>query len=92
MRKSSLVINAYNVSFVILPIDYSEIALVLTGMGKDGIMGVQAINRMGGKAIAQDEETSKYFSLPRTAIKTGTVDFILPLSEIASTLVSLVMG
>lgn len=68
------------------------IAVVLTGMGQDGIMGVQAIHRMGGKVIAQDEETSQYFSMPHTAIKTGTVDYILPLSEIASKLVSLVMG
>jgi two-component system, chemotaxis family, protein-glutamate methylesterase/glutaminase len=67
------------------------IAVVLTGMGKDGIMGVQAIHRMGGKVIAQNQETSMYFSMPRTAINTGKVDFILPLSEIAPTLVSLVM-
>lgn len=67
------------------------IGVVLTGMGQDGIMGVQAINKMGGKVIAQNEETSMYFSMPRTAIKTGKVDLILPLWEIAPTLVSLVM-
>lgn len=67
------------------------IAVVLTGTGQDGVMGVQAIHKMGGTVIAQDEETSEYFSMPHTAIKTGTVDFVLPLSEIAPALVSLVM-
>jgi two-component system, chemotaxis family, protein-glutamate methylesterase/glutaminase len=67
------------------------IAVVLTGMGQDGIMGVQLIHKMGGKVIAQDRKTSMYFSMPHTAIKTGKVDLILPLSEIAPTLISLVM-
>ena len=68
------------------------IAVVLTGMGSDGVMGVQAIKKMGGKVIVQDEETSEYFSMPSSAIKTGAVDWILPLPEIASSLIDLVMG
>lgn len=66
------------------------IAVVLTGTGHDGGMGVQAINKMGGIVIAQDHETAKYFGMPQTAIKTGVVDFILPLPKIAPALVSLV--
>ena len=54
-------------------------------------MGVQAIKKMGGTIIAQDEHTSEFFGMPSAAIRTGSVDFILPLAEIASALVTLVM-
>lgn len=67
------------------------IAVVLTGTGSDGVMGVQAIKKMGGSVIAQDEETAKFFGMPSAAINTGVVDFVLPLSEIAAALVTLVM-
>ena len=58
------------------------IAVVLTGTGVDGQMGVRAVKTMGGTVIAQDQATSEYFGMPGAAIKTGCVDFILPLSEI----------
>ncbi|MDX2242913.1 MAG: chemotaxis protein CheB [Leptolyngbyaceae cyanobacterium bins.302] len=67
------------------------IAVVLSGTGNDGGMGVQAIKQMGGTVIAQDEATSEFFGMPSTAIQTGTVDFILPLPEIAAALATLVM-
>lgn len=66
------------------------IAVVLSGTGNDGGMGVQAIKKMGGTVIAQDQVTSEFFGMPSTAIQTGTVDFILPLSEIAPALITLV--
>jgi two-component system chemotaxis response regulator CheB len=68
------------------------IAVVLTGMGSDGAMGVEAVKKMGGAVIAQNKETSEYFSMPEAAIKTGSVDYILPLEAIAPTLWSLVMS
>jgi two-component system chemotaxis response regulator CheB len=68
------------------------IAVVLTGTGTDGAMGVQAIKKMGGTVIVQDEKTSQFFGMPAAAIQTGNADFILPLDEIASTLVTLVKG
>ena len=66
------------------------IAVVLTGSGSDGAMGVRAIKKMGGSVIAQDEETSEYFAMPSAAIATGNVDFVLPIEDIAPALVSLV--
>ncbi|MHB1135149.1 MAG: chemotaxis protein CheB [Chloroflexota bacterium] len=66
------------------------IAVVLTGTGSDGSMGVQAIKKMGGTVIAQDEATAQFFGMPGAAIGSGSVDFVLPLEEIASSLISLV--
>ena len=66
------------------------IAVVLTGTGSDGAMGVQAIKKMGGTVIAQDEATAE-FLVPSAAIHSGSVDFVLPLDEIATALVTLVM-
>jgi two-component system chemotaxis response regulator CheB len=68
------------------------IAVVLTGSGSDGEMGVKAVKERGGTVIAQDEETSEYFGMPGAAIATKSVDFILSLDEIAPALLSLVMG
>lgn len=68
------------------------IAVVLTGTGSDGVMGVRAIKKMGGQVIAQDKATAEHFGMPSAAIDTGVVDRVLPLSEIASTLVNFVMG
>jgi two-component system chemotaxis response regulator CheB len=66
------------------------IAVVLTGTGSDGAMGLQAIKKMSGTVIAQDERTSEFFGMPGAAIHSGNVDFILPLDEIAAALVTLV--
>ena len=66
------------------------IAVVLTGTGNDGSIGVQGIKKMGGTVIAQNQESSEFFGMPNAAIQTGIVDFILPLEEIASVLVSLI--
>jgi two-component system, chemotaxis family, protein-glutamate methylesterase/glutaminase len=66
------------------------IAVVLTGTGVDGEMGVKAVKAMGGIVIAQDQKTSEHFGMPGTAIKTGCVDFVLPLDQIAGKLIDLV--
>jgi two-component system, chemotaxis family, protein-glutamate methylesterase/glutaminase len=66
------------------------IAVVLTGTGSDGTMGVRAVKKMGGTVIAQDEATSDFFGMPGGAIQTGSVDFVLPLKEIGPALVTLV--
>lgn len=58
------------------------IGVILTGMGHDGAKGIEAIKDKGGIAIAEDPKTAVVSGMPRTAIKTGKVDFILKLSEI----------
>lgn len=69
-----------------------SIALVLSGTGHDGAMGVTAIKKRGGTVIVQDELSSEFFGMPSSAIKTGTVDFVLALDEIAPALMTLVGG
>jgi two-component system, chemotaxis family, protein-glutamate methylesterase/glutaminase len=68
----------------------AAIAVVLTGSGFDATDGVQAVKAHGGIVIAQDRPTSEHFSMPASAIRTGAVDFVLPLDEIAPALVKLV--
>ncbi|MBH8554716.1 chemotaxis protein CheB [Nostocaceae cyanobacterium CENA357] len=68
------------------------IAVVLTGTGSDGAMGVEAVKKMGGIVITQDETTAEFAGMPIAAFQTGDVDFVLPLQEISKTLVTLVMG
>jgi len=67
------------------------VAVVLSGTGSDGSMGVRAIKKMGGTVIVQDEKTAEFFGMPGAAVQTGCVDFILPLDEIPSALVTLVV-
>jgi two-component system chemotaxis response regulator CheB len=66
------------------------IAVVLSGTGRDGSSGVQAVKRMGGTVIAQDRATSEFYGMPAAAIDTGDVDYVLPVDQIAETLVLLV--
>jgi two-component system chemotaxis response regulator CheB len=79
--------------FESLAASYGEraIAVVLTGSGSDGSMGVKAVKQKGGTVIAQDEETAEYFGMPGAAIATKSVDFVLALDEIAPALVTLIM-
>ena len=66
------------------------IAVVLTGTGSDGSLGVGAIKKMGGTVIAQDQESAEFFGMPAAAIKSGHADFILRLDEIPLALTTLV--
>ena len=59
------------------------LAVVLTGMGDDGSDGVKAIKSAGGSVIAESEATAVIFGMPHQAIRTGVVDRVLPLEEIA---------
>jgi len=71
-----------------LPIDYffrslaqdqqeRAICIVLSGTGSDGSLGIRAVKAQGGMAMAQSPETTEYDGMPRSAIATGLVDFVL---------------
>lgn len=61
---------------------------MLSGSGLDGAEGVKLIKREGGITFAQDS-TAEYDSMPKGAVATGCVDFILPPAEIARELIRL---
>ncbi len=61
----------------------NAIGVILTGMGNDGVAGMNAIKDMKGITIAQDEETSLVFGMPKMAIESGCVDSIVPLSLVS---------
>ena len=67
-------------------LDGRVIAVVLTGYGRDGTDGVQAVKLSGGTVLAQDEASAEHFDMPRSAIETGCVDRIVPLPHIAAEL------
>ncbi|RJQ77882.1 MAG: chemotaxis-specific protein-glutamate methyltransferase CheB [Desulfobacteraceae bacterium] len=66
------------------------IGIILTGMGNDGVLGMQRIREAGGITIAQDEKTSVVFGMPRVAIDSGCIAMILPLDEIVAEILKLV--
>jgi two-component system chemotaxis response regulator CheB len=68
------------------------IAVILTGMGEDGVAGLPAVRRAGGQVIAQDEKTSVIFGMPGAAVAAGLADQVLPLNAIAGRLVEMVGG
>ncbi len=52
--------------------------VLLTGMGSDGAQGLLAIRQAGGVTMAQDEESSPIFGMPRAAIELGAAQQVLP--------------
>jgi two-component system, chemotaxis family, CheB/CheR fusion protein len=84
-----------------LPIDYffrslaedrsdKSICIILSGTGTDGTLGLKAIKSACGMAMAQKETQAKYDSMPRSAIDTGLVDYVLPVEKMATTLMKYV--
>ncbi len=60
-----------------------SMGIILTGMGSDGVNGLGAIKRVGGKTIAESEETSILYAMPKFATEKGYVDNVLPNYKIA---------
>ena len=68
---------------------HNSIGVILTGMGRDGVDGIQQIKEQGGITIAQDEKSSVVFGMPNEAIKSACIDEILPLEDIGKYLYQL---
>ena len=80
-----------SVTFQSLALLYGKSAagVLLTGMGRDGVDGMRAIAQAGGTTIAQDEESSIIFGMPKEAIAANAARYVLPLPKIAPALLKL---
>jgi len=68
---------------------HRAVGVILTGTGRDGAVGVEAINKGGGIVVVQDHASSEFSGMPDAAIATGVADLVVPLEEIASVLITL---
>ncbi|MEN6436991.1 MAG: chemotaxis response regulator protein-glutamate methylesterase [Syntrophobacter sp.] len=69
-----------------------SMAVVLTGMGSDGTLGLRLLKRRGCYVVAQDEASCVVFGMPKAAIDAGVVDAVLPLDAIADRILASVRG
>jgi chemotaxis response regulator CheB len=67
-----------------------SLGVLLTGMGRDGAIGLKAMRDRGAVTIAQDEATSAVYGMPQAARSLGAVEHVLPLPAIGRTVVALV--
>jgi two-component system chemotaxis response regulator CheB len=63
------------------------IAVMMTGMGSDGSIGIAKIKAAGGKTIAQNEATCVVYGMPKSAVATGAIDKIVALNDIAKEII-----
>ncbi|MBC8234393.1 PAS domain-containing protein [bacterium] len=66
------------------------ICIILSGTGSSGTLGLKAIKGEGGLVMVQEPEDAKYDGMPRSAISTGLVDYILPAEKMPAQLISYV--
>jgi two-component system CheB/CheR fusion protein len=69
-----------------------SIAIVLSGTGSDGSIGIQDVHDVGGLVFVQSVETAKFDGMPRSAINTGCVDSIMPPEEMPAALIGYVQN
>lgn len=71
-----------------VPFAKQAVAVLMTGMGRDGAAGLKALKDAGALTAAQDKATSVVYGMPRVAAEMGAADYILPLNKIASFVLS----
>ncbi|WP_416397671.1 CheR family methyltransferase [Allohahella sp. A8] len=64
--------------------DGNSAAIILTGTGSDGTLGIQEVKQKGGLTIVQDPVEAEFDGMPRSAINTGIIDIVLPLDEMVA--------
>jgi two-component system chemotaxis response regulator CheB len=67
-------------------------AVILTGMGSDGVLGLRLLKRHPCYVIAQDEATCVVFGMPKEAVDAGVTDAVLPLDSIAARITAIARG
>jgi two-component system chemotaxis response regulator CheB len=67
------------------------VAVILTGMGRDGVDGLLAVRTAGGRTLAESEATAVVYGMPAAAVRAGLADFILPLDEMCTAIAGLVV-
>lgn len=72
-----------------LPMAKSSIAVILTGMGRDGAEGMLALRSAGARCIAQDEASSVVYGMPRVAMENGGAEAAFPLQTISRQILKL---
>ena len=70
----------------------NAVAVILSGNASDGSLGIRAIHSNLGMIMVQSPETAKYDSMPRNAIETGLVDYVLPPGEMSGMIVKYVQA
>ena len=90
--KSSAINMPIDFFFRSLSEDQKEkaIGIIVSGTASDGTLGIKAIKGEGGMVMVQDPDTAKYDGMPRSAIGTGMVDFILAVEKMPNALISYV--
>jgi two-component system chemotaxis response regulator CheB len=66
------------------------VAAILTGMGRDGAMGMKAVKQLHGRTLAQNEKSCVVFGMPQAAVEMNVIDKVLPLERIAEEIVGMV--
>ncbi len=65
-----------------------SIGIILSGTGTGGTLGLKAIKEVGGLTMVQDPESAKYDGMPKSAIATGLVDYVLPPNKMPEQLIA----
>jgi two-component system, chemotaxis family, protein-glutamate methylesterase/glutaminase len=68
------------------------VAVILTGMGRDGVDGLRAIRRAGGRTIAESESTAVVYGMPAAAVHAGLADLVLPLDDVCAAVAGLLVA
>jgi two-component system CheB/CheR fusion protein len=102
-RRSLRLLSPSKIRGLHMPIDFffrslaedqkaGAVCIILSGTGTDGTLGLRAVKMGLGMAMAQDPKTAEYDGMPKSALDTGLVDYVLPVEEMPSQLLAYIKG